>query len=367
MRLVFSGGGTGGHIYPAVAIAKSVLRLVPEAEILFIGAERGMETTLVPKEGFRLETLRVVGLSRSHPLQAARSLWWAGRSLFQARRIVRSFKPDVAVGTGGYASGPAIMAAAWLGVPTLIHEQNAYPGLTTRWLSRVASVVATSHQEAGSRLPQAKRIVLTGTPIRQDFYHTDRAEARAKLGLPPDAKVVITVGGSGGAWKLNEAVAQSAKRLLQDQRLFLLQVAGERYFQVASDWQQASGSPSDRWRVICFMYDMPHALAAADLVISRAGASTMEEIAASGVPAIFIPSPNVTDNHQEHNANALAQQGAALVIREQQLSADSLVAHIVDILGDQSRWKQMAAASKAASHPEATLRLGQLVLELAQA
>jgi UDP-N-acetylglucosamine--N-acetylmuramyl-(pentapeptide) pyrophosphoryl-undecaprenol N-acetylglucosamine transferase len=161
-------------------------------------------------------------------------------------------------------------------------------------------------------------------------------------------------------------VANCAQRLLQDPQLYLLQVAGERYFNMVSEWRETSNRADHRWQVIRFMYDMPHALAAADLVISRAGASTMEEIAACGVPAIFIPSPNVTDNHQEHNANALARQGAALVIREQMLSADNLAANIEDILGDKTRWNQMAAASKAASHPGATLRLGQLVLALAR-
>lgn len=365
--MIFAGGGTGGHVYPAVAIAKSVLAFVPDAEILFIGAERGMETKLVPKEGFRLQTVQVSGLSRSNPLQAVRSIWQAGQGLLRVRQMIKSFRPDVAVGTGGYVSGPALLAAAQLHVPTLIHEQNAFPGLTTRLLSRVASLVATSHSEAVARLPRAKRTVVTGMPIRQDFYRTDRGQARVKLGIPAEAKVVLTVGGSGGAKRLNEVIAESAPALLAQPERYLLQVTGERYCQQVLARQAESGLDPHRWQVIRFMYDMPDALAAADLVISRAGASTMEEIAAVGVPAIFIPSPNVTDNHQEHNANSLAQRGAALVIREGELHAAGLVQNMEAILADPERRQEMSAASRAASHPEATRLLGRLVLDLARA
>ncbi len=367
MRVIFAGGGTGGHVYPAVAIAKSVLELSPNAEIMFIGAERGMETDLVPKEGFRLQTVQVTGLSRSNPLQAVRSIWLAGQGLLHVRRMIKSFRPDVAVGTGGYVSGPAILAASQLRVPTLIHEQNAFPGLTTRLLSRVATVVATSHSEAVAHLPRAKQTVVTGMPIRQDFYRTDRGQARAKLGLPLDATVVLTVGGSGGARRVNEVIADSAPALLKRPGRYLLQVTGERYYQQTRKRQSQSGLDNERWQVIRFMYDMPDALAAADLVVSRAGASTMEEIAAVGVPAIFIPSPNVTDNHQEHNANSLAQKGAALVIREGVLDAASLTDNMETILADPERRQEMSAASRAASHPEATRLLGQLVLDLVKA
>lgn len=365
MRVIFAGGGTGGHVYPAVAIAKSVLALVPDAAILFIGAERGMETELVPKEGFRLETVQVTGLSRRNPLQAGRSVWLAGQSLLRARRIIRAFRPDVAVGTGGYVSGPALLAAARLRIPTLIHEQNAYPGLTTRLLSRVATVVAISHEEARLRLPRAKKTVVTGMPIRQDFYRADRGQARASLGIPADATVVLTVGGSGGALRLNEAIADYAPAFFGKTGRYLLQVTGERYFAAIQQRQTSSGIGVDQWQTIRFMYDMPAAMAAADLVISRAGASTMEEIAAVGVPAIFIPSPNVTDNHQEYNANSLARLGAALVIKEDALDVASLDHNVETILANPKRRQEMAVASKAASHPEATSQLGQLVLELA--
>lgn len=370
MRLIFAGGGTGGHIYPAIAIAKAVLAEQPATEILFVGAQRGMETQLVPKEGFRLETLQVSGLSRGNPLLAARSLVQAGQGLLRARRIIDDFQPDVAIGTGGYVSGPTLLAASRRHVPTMIHEQNAYPGLTTRWLSRFATVVAVSHQEAVERLPHAKRAVVTGMPIRQDFYHTGRAEARQRLGIPADSAVVLTVGGSGGALRLNQTVANAAASLLSRPERRLLQVTGERYFAAISEQRTNSQLPDEqleRWQVIRFMYDMPAALAAADLVISRAGASTMEEIAASGVPAVFVPSPNVTDNHQEHNANALARQGAAAVIRDQLLDANTLAENVDAILENRQRWLEMATASRAAAHPQATKQLVELVRQLAKA
>lgn len=369
MRVVFAGGGTGGHIYPAVAIAKAVAAMRPDAEILFIGTERGMETQLVPKEGFRLETVKVIGLSRSNPLQAVRCVWQAGQGLLKAAKIIRAFRPDVAIGTGGYVSGPALLAAARQGVPTLIHEQNAFPGLTTRMLSRFATMVAVSHDEARARLQHAKEISVTGMPIRNEFYRTDRQQARAKLEIPADATVILSVGGSGGASRLNEAVVKSVPRLLQNERLLLLQVTGGRYFETVTKLKEEADLPDslrDRWQVIRFMYDMPAALAAADLVISRAGASTMEEIAAVGVPAILIPSPHVTDNHQEHNANFLARKGAAVVLKDELLNAASLDANVEALLADKPRLLQMASASKMASHPQATALLCQLVMRLAK-
>lgn len=370
MRIVFAGGGTGGHIYPAVAIAKAVAAIRPDAEILFIGAERGMETQLVPQEGFRLKTVNVTGLSRSNPLQAARSVWQAGQGLLRADKIIRTFRPDVAVGTGGYVSGPALLAAARLGVPTMIHEQNAFPGLTTRMLSRFARLVAVSHEEARARLPHARQIIVTGMPIRSEFYRVDRMQARAKLGIAADAIVVLSVGGSGGALRLNEAVVESMPATLQNERLLFMQVTGERYFEHVTKLKESAALPDlvrNRWQVIRFLYDMPAALAAADLVISRAGASTMEEITAVGVPAILIPSPNVTDNHQEHNANSLARKGGAVILRDELLTATTLNSSIEALLLDKPRLLEMAKASKLASHPQATAELCQLVMRLAKA
>ncbi|NLW16971.1 MAG: undecaprenyldiphospho-muramoylpentapeptide beta-N-acetylglucosaminyltransferase [Firmicutes bacterium] len=367
MRVLLTCGGTGGHIYPAVAIAKALQAQDPAVEILFVGAEYGMEKKLIPREGFRLQTITVTGLSRKNPLAAARSLWQAGAGLIKAARIVRDFKPDVAIGTGGYVSGPAVLAASLMGIPTLIHEQNAFPGLTTRILARFASIVAVSHDAAVPRLPQAKRIVVTGLPIRPAFYQIRREEARAKLGLPVDARVILSVGGSGGAENINRTVCGAAPQLLSNEDIILLQVTGDRYHDSMIQRAQSLGWPhawDGRWQLIRFMQDMPAALAAADLVISRAGASTLEEIAAVGVPAIVVPSPNVTDNHQEHNARALAQQGAAVVILDNLLTETSLLSSVNRLLENPAELKTMAKASKQASHPRATEDLVALVRSL---
>jgi UDP-N-acetylglucosamine--N-acetylmuramyl-(pentapeptide) pyrophosphoryl-undecaprenol N-acetylglucosamine transferase len=369
MKVLLTCGGTGGHIYPAVAIAKALQVQQPDVEILFVGAEYGMEKKLIPQEGFRLETITVTGLSRKNPLAAARSLWQAGTGLLKAARIVKRFQPDVAIGTGGYVSGPAVLAAALQGIPTLIHEQNAFPGLTTRALARFASIVAVSHEAAVPRLPQAKRIVVTGLPIRPAFYQTQRGEARARLGLPPEAAVILSVGGSGGALNINRIVCSAAPQLLANERTVLLQVTGDRYYDSVAEQAQALGWPDaweGRWQLIRFMQDMPAALAAADLVISRAGASTLEEIAAVGVPAIVVPSPNVTDNHQEHNARALAQQGAAVLILDNLLTEASLLASVNRLLENPAELKAMAKASKQASHPRATEDLVALVRSLSE-
>lgn len=367
MKALFACGGTGGHIYPAVAIAKALQAQDHNVEILFVGADYGMEKELIPREGFRLETITVTGLSRKNPLAAARSLWQAGSGLIKAARIIKRFNPDVAVGTGGYVSGPAIMAAAMLGIPTLIHEQNAFPGLTTRMLSRFASIAAVSHEAAVKRLPKANKVVVTGLPIRPAFYQTLQAEARAKLGLPAQATVILSVGGSGGAANVNRVICQSAPHLLANEDNILLQVTGDRYYDSIEKKAQSLGWPetwAGRWQLIRFMQDMPAALAAANLVISRAGASTLEEISAIGVPAIVVPSPNVTDNHQEHNARALAQQGAALVILDNLLTEASLVSSINHLLENPAELRAMANASRQASHPRATAELVALVRSL---
>lgn len=367
MKVLFACGGTGGHIYPAVAIAKALQAQDQNVEILFVGADYGMERELIPREGFRLETITVTGLSRKNPLAAVRSLWQAGSGLIKAARIIKKFNPAVAVGTGGYVSGPAIMAASMLGIPTLIHEQNAFPGLTTRMLSRFASIAAVSHDAAKSRLPKAKRVVVTGLPIRPDFYQTQQAEARAKLGLPARSTVILAVGGSGGAANLNQVVSQSAPHLLANQDNILLQVTGDRYYDSVKQKAQSFGWPetwANRWQLIRFMQDMPAALAAANLVISRAGASTLEEISAIGVPAIVVPSPNVTDNHQEHNARALAQQGAAVMMLDNLLTEASLLSSINHLLENPSELTAMASASRQASHPQATEDLVALVKSL---
>lgn len=367
MKVLLTCGGTGGHIYPAVAIAKALQAQDPTCEVLFVGAEYGMEKELIPREGFRLETIKVTGLSRKNPLAAARSLWQAGSGLLRASRIIRAYRPDVAIGTGGYVSGPAILSAALAGIPTLIHEQNAFPGLTTRILARFASIVAVSHDAAVARLPQGKRIAVTGMPIRPAFYQTQRAEARAKLELPADATVILTVGGSGGAEKLNQVICQAAPHLLANEEIVLLQVSGDRYYDSVAKKAQSLGWPEAwpaRWQIIRFMQDMPAALAAADLVISRAGASTLEEITAVGVPAIVVPSPNVTDNHQEHNAQAIAQQGAALVILDTLLTETSLLSSVNRLLENPAELKEMAISSRLASHPQATEDLVALVRTL---
>ncbi len=368
MKVLLTCGGTGGHIYPAVAIAKALQAQDPTVQILFVGAEYGMEKELIPREGFRLETITVTGLSRENPLAAARSLWQAGSGLFRASRIIGKFRPDVAIGTGGYVSGPAILAASLRGIPTLIHEQNAFPGLTTRMLSRFASIAAVSHDAAVARLPKAKRTVVTGLPIRPAFYQTLRMSARTKLGLPADATVILSVGGSGGAENINQTVCQAAPHLLANKEIVLLQVSGDRYYDSVASIAESLGWPDawpERWQIIRFMQDMPAALAAADLVISRAGASTLEEIAAVGIPAIVVPSPNVTDNHQEYNAQAMAQQGAALVILDNQLTEASLLSSVNRLLQNPAELKAMAIASKQASHPRATEELVALVRSLA--
>ena len=369
MKALFACGGTGGHIYPAVAVAKGLRQAEPDADILFVGARHGMEKELIPREGFALQTLEVTGLSRNNPKAALRSVWKAGKALFDSLKIIRRFKPDVAVGTGGYASGPIILAAALSRVPVLIHEQNAWPGLTTRLLSPFVTVVAVSHQEAVPRLPRAKKTVVTGLPIRPEFYSIDGSVGKAALELPEDAFLILAVGGSGGAARINQVVCQMAPDILAAEKTVLLQVTGEKYFSEVQKMAALQGWPDSwakRWQLTPFLADMPKALAAADVVITRAGASTLEEIAAAGVPAVIIPSPNVTDNHQEYNALALAASGGASVILEADLTKESLTEAVNYRIAGGSAALAWSEALKKRSYPEAANELVRIVVSLAR-
>ncbi|MBT9176501.1 MAG: UDP-N-acetylglucosamine--N-acetylmuramyl-(pentapeptide) pyrophosphoryl-undecaprenol N-acetylglucosamine transferase [Firmicutes bacterium] len=359
LRVILAGGGTGGHIYPAIALAKEIQRRHDNAEILFVGAARGMERDLVPAAGFRLATLEITSLPRRLPLQQVQSGWRALRAVVAAAGLLRDFSPHVVVGTGGYAAGPLLLAAAILGFPTLIHEQNAFPSLTNRILSRFVRGIAVSHAVAREHFPAAK-VRVTGNPLRPELFAVDRQRARKELGLNEEQKFLVVVGGSGGARALNQAVI-SAYPVLAQAGVVVYHVTGKRYY--SATLGAAEGFSPLQIRVVDYAANMPDVLAAADLVVSRAGGITAE-LALLGKPSILIPLPTAPNDHQLHNARAVEHAGGAILVEERFLTGQSLAKTMGELFLDPTRLKAMSEKSKTLAFPNATRDLCDLMEQI---
>jgi len=368
LRVLITGGGTGGHIYPGIVIANEILRLAPDAQIKFVGSSRGLEKTVVPRQGFEIDFVDVQYFVRGFTPKNIVTAYKALTAILAARRIIKKFKPDVVVGTGGYVSGPVVMAAALAKVPTLIHEQNAFPGLTTRLLASRVSKVAVSHAEAVKRIKSGTKIVVTGHPVRREFLDIDAVQARQQMGLAPNGRLVLVVGGSGGAEKLNSVAVHSASSLLENPDLILLHVTGNRYFNWVNDEKRKlhlSADAEQRYQLVDYLHDMPTAMAACDLIVARSG-GMVHEMTAAGCPALLIPSPNVTDDHQLHNAKAMAKAGAALLVEESNLTAENLSEKIRALLDNPAELKRMAQATAKLGRPEAGHLLAKIIVKMSK-
>lgn len=373
MNIVFTCGGTGGHIYPAIAVARLFEQRQKDCRILFIGAEDGMENQLVPREGFALETVRVSNFQRSltpaavwHNLVTAQRL---SAAFGRAKRILKQFQPDVIIGTGGYASYPALKMGARLGIPTCVHESNAFPGLTTRLAARSAGRIMVSFEESRQYYPDPERVELTGTPVRSEFLFTQRAAARQALGLD-ERPLIVSCWGSLGAREMNKKIARFMKCECDDGTPFHhIHATGSFGWRWMPEYVREQGvelSAQPRLDMREFIYDMPQVLAAADLVICRAGAATIAELCASGTPCIMVPSPNVTGNHQEKNARVLERAGAALVLREAECDGESLYAAAKTLLHDPERRRGMRQAAAGMAVVDAAERIYQTAVALAR-
>ena len=351
MNLIFTCGGTGGHINPAIAVANMMRERYPDANILFVGAKGHMEEQLVPKAGFELKCLNVAGLSRGKSLSAIKknikTIADTAKAVSECKKIIREFKPDVILGTGGYACFPALMAGSSMGIPTCVHESNAIPGLTTKLVSGRVDKVMVAFAESAKHYSHPDQIVTVGMPVRREFIYTDRKAAREELGIG-DEPLVVSAFGSLGAKKMNEAVAELFK-LEKDNDFPFRHIHATGKFgwewmpeKVRSYGVELENCPSIEMRE--YIYNMPTLMAAADVIISRAGASSCNEIAASGTPCILIPSPNVTANHQEKNARVLSDNGGAVLVLESECTATRLYDEIMDLLNDQSRMDAMSTA-----------------------
>ena len=372
MRFLFTCGGTAGHINPALAVAGAIKAAAPESEFLFIGAEGRMETDLIPRAGYEIRTVRITNIHRGfsvedikHNLATLRNVV---TSTGEAKRIIREFRPDAAVGTGGYVCYPVLRAAHELGIPTAVHESNAVPGLTTKMLEGSMDAIMVGFEESRANYRHPERVVVTGTPVRAEFLNADKLAARRELGLPEDKPLVASVWGSLGAGHMNEIMTDFIVRACANPFFGVIHSAGKAGYEkmAAKLEEEKPGYAEHGMDVRAYIYDMPTVMAAADLVLCRAGASTLAELTAMGKPAVLVPSPNVTNNHQEKNARVLEAAGGAKVLLESEFTADSLLGLVSELLHHPGQLEDMSGKMRSLGVPDATGRIAGMILGLAE-
>ena len=368
MKFLFTCGGTGGHIYPAVSVAEEILKKDPDAEFLFIGAEGMMEMDLVPACGYDIKALRVTNLSRGKSFSALfhnlKSIFNVITAIFKAMRLIRDFGPDAVIGTGGYVCFPVIFAAHLLGIRTFLHESNSVPGLTTKMLSRTVDAIFLGYRESMQYYP-AEKAVYAGTPVRRMFEEKDESMAFEKLGTDSDLPLVVSVWGSLGSGYMNECFSKFVS-IMPEGRFRLLHVTGKRYYDQYG-YMADLDIPVVRNKefiVKDFLYDLPVYLSAASLVICRAGASTLAELAYLGKPAIIVPSPNVTNNHQDKNARVFEKKGAAIVLSEGKFTPEDLLASIQSVLSTPEKAGRMSMAMSSFCVPDSAAIIAEMVLSM---
>ncbi len=364
MKVIFAGGGTGGHINPAISIADYAKSKDKDFEALFIGTRRGLEGKLVPKAGYNIEYIDIAGFSRKNMLKNISVIKKLIKSRSDSRRIIRDFKPDCVVCTGGYVSGPVAMAAYKEGIPALIHEQNVYPGLTVKGSEKYVKYLAVSFDETVNYL-NAEKCVVTGNPIRMEILEADRDAAREKLGITKP--FVLVFGGSLGAEKINNTVIEMVP-MLKEAGVKLLFGTGERNYEAVRNAVDGLGiSAEDKdIEIVSYIDNMAEVMAAADVVIARSGAITVSELAALGKPSILIPSPNVVRNHQEQNAREFERNGAAEVITEMELSGKVLYKCLMSMINDSEKLHSMSQNLKKMAKTDALEKLYSLMQDMSE-
>jgi UDP-N-acetylglucosamine--N-acetylmuramyl-(pentapeptide) pyrophosphoryl-undecaprenol N-acetylglucosamine transferase len=362
-RVIISGGGTGGHIFPAISIANALMKIDPSTEILFVGAEGRMEMEKVPAAGYNITGLPVAGLYRSFTLKNIGVILKLLKSLRMARRVIRDFKPDVVVGVGGYASGPVLRQAGSMKIPTLIQEQNSYAGVTNKLLAKRASVICVAYDGMEKYFP-AEKIIKTGNPVRQNFDDLKnlRKEALDFFGLAPEFPVILVLGGSLGAGSINKSLADNIGKLRDSDCQWLWQT-GKHYFENVK--ALVSVSFSRNISVHSFINRMDYAYSAADVIVSRAGAGTISELCLVEKPVILVPSPNVAEDHQTKNARALSDKEAAMLISDDQ-AAKNLVNEAVNLVADLKKRASLSENIRRMADRDADIRIAEEVLKLAE-
>ena len=370
MRILFATGGTAGHINPALAVASYIRENYPDAEILFIGTNDHMESRLVPNAGFDFKTIDISGFKRSFSPKAImhniKTVFRLLKSSSASKRIIEDFQPDVAVGFGGYVSGPVLQSAVKLGIPTCIHEQNAFPGITNKTLAKEVDRVMLTVEDAKKHLEPKNEVVVTGLPVRGELLSADKELARAQLGIPDNKFLILSFGGSLGARPLNEAMFDILLESAQNNKYYHIHSVGTNGAEFLKKFEEQGFIDGKKGNVDVRQYidNMDVCMAAADLVIGRAGASSLSEIEAMGKASILIPSPYVAENHQFHNAMALVNRDAGYIIEEKDLSSEALKQKIDELLSDKIKLKNTENNAKAMAINDSTQRIASIIISL---
>lgn len=370
MKFILACGGTAGHVNPALAIAGRLKELMPDSEFLFMGAEGKMEMELIPREGYEVVPLKITNMSRGKNFAAInhnfKSVKNVVASTRKAKKLIKEFKPDVVIGTGGYVCYPVLKAAAAMHIPTAIHESNAVPGLTTKLLSKKVDKIMLGFEDSREHYDCQDKLVFTGTPVRGDFALYTQNSAKTELGFAKDKPLVVSVWGSLGAEHMNGIMEKMLPKMEGQQDFNLIHSIGSRYYkQFTEDLLIKKINPSRCGVEIReYIYDMPRVMAAADLIMCRAGASTLSELCYMGKPVIIVPSPNVTNNHQEKNARVLEKAGGAVVLKEGEFDEDSLLAKIRELVCEKDKLSEMSAAMRSLAAPKACDAICDIILEL---
>lgn len=358
MRIVISGGGTGGHIYPALALIREIKKRDSSHQFLYIGTETGLESKLVPREKIPFQSIHITGFKRKISLDNLKTVYRFLKGVRDSKKMIKEFQADIVIGTGGYVCGPVVYAAAKLGIPTIIHEQNSVPGLTNKFLSKYVDKVAVCFEEAKEFFPSSK-VVLTGNPRAQEVLGQDGKKGRQSVGLKENVPAVLIFGGSRGARPINEAVIKALEEF-RKKPYQILYVTGDIHFENVRREVELVGNPEN---VIIkpFIHNMPEVLAGIDLTVCRAGATTLAELTSLGIPSILIPSPYVTNNHQEKNARSLSDRKAALLLLEKDLTGQKLVEMIDSVLMDPETLESMKNNARKMGIKDAADRVYDLI------
>lgn len=359
--VVLTGGGTAGHVYPALALAE---KLVDDGiDVFFAGTPHGIESKIVPEAGVEFKPFDSTGFDRAHPVSLATGISRILKSTKKAREWFKEIGPDAVVSFGGYVSIPVARAAEKAGIPVIVHEQNSVMGMANKYISKKARAVCLTYDEASAYVPDGVRRELTGNPVRKAVMNTTREEGRAYLGIPSDVDLIVIFGGSLGARHINEAVVAMKDELLSQERLYIVHVTGPKEFDSVSRSLDLSEEEATRWRIVAYESEMPKVLSAADAVISRAGATSLAEIAAKCIPAVLVPYPFATNDHQRINAQSYASTGAAIVIDDDDLNSDDFKSAVLLLATDGSIRSKMREAAKTLGQSDAASALAKVVEE----
>lgn len=367
VRVMLTGGGTGGHIYPALAIAKGLMARDAETQILYVGIRDGMEARLVPEAGIAFEGISGKGLPRRLSLETIKVMGNSFKALWETKKLLHQFHPDLVVGTGGYVSGPVVLTAALFNVPTLLHEQNALPGITNRLLARVVRRVMVTFPESLERFGVKNKLELVGLPVRPEIGQVSRDAGARYFKLRPDRLTLLVTGGSRGARTLNQAMTEVLAQLARRPEIQVIWATGKAtYAETLEDLKKRAITWNrPEWRVLEYLNNMPEALACADLFIGRAGAASLAELMIAGIPSVLIPYPFAAENHQEHNAQALVQAGAARIILDSELNGERLWKEVNGLISQPKLLSQMGNAARSLAQPQALNKIVNLCRETA--